>query len=936
MASDAINRVSTTNFQTHLSFRLPKTVFPMTNMRSAFVFVCYCFAFAMPSCLLAQRCTERPVIVAQPNMTVSLSPKGEALLPATAFDEGSYANCDEVDFAVSRNGWKFDKSITFTCDDVGRPTTITLRVSLKRYSNVYKDMPIQITVTEKENPKITCPANIKLDCLPRDVDFDIFGTPVATDNCTSEPSILQAVARDLDAKGNGMVYRTLVAIDNSSNTAYCRQILIIQNDGLDTSDLILPRDFTTNVCGTRTNPNDLPKSPINYSAPVLKYPTDCRDIRATYSDEVFVSSSSKTCYRIIRHWTIAEISTETNTVATPKIVHHTQTIVVQDVAPPVFDAPNTLDIAYIWGRNIRIPEIKVTDCNPDITVTNDSPYAVAKGKDASGVYPLGETLITFRAEDGCGNASLHRLKVNVVDKSGPMVICQSIVLSNFELINGEPTSTIYAREFDAGSYDDVTPPKALEFTIRKGKGGSSTPPTTRFVEFNCNETGKQALEIWAKDGQGNSSYCVTFCDVQDNLRLCDIKLPTEGTMSGNIRTEEGSGVPNVAVTVLEKFTVPPSISAKSGLFTSPKFPLGFRYTLFPSKDDDLLSGVSTYDIILLTRHLNGTDTIKSPYKLIAADINHSGAVTPSDLLELRKAVSGTTTAFTNNTSWRFVDAKYIFPDSTAPSQPPFPESIRIRNLDTDKSNINFIGVKIGDINGSINNILVQPRAARNFALHVADKLLKAGEETTVYFELAQPQQPAIGAQAVLKFDTDAVDLTEKPEKSEKFDFSQLDKGLLPMIWDETLDNQHNGMSEAAPIFALRFHAKRDVLLSEILQMDYQNRLQPEAYTAEGDIMPMRLTFTQLQNAVEQPEILQNNPNPFKDRTVIPFYVPENTNATWSFYDITGKILHTETANYSKGYHQYTFEAGNEVQRGLVFYTFHTDTFSVTKKMVLMK
>jgi hypothetical protein len=908
----------------------------MTNMRSAFVFVCYCFAFAMPSHLLAQRCNELPVIVAQPNMTISLSPKGEALLPASAFDEGSYANCDEVDFAVSRNGWRFDKSITFTCDDVARPTAITFRVSLKRFASVYKDMSIQVTVTEKEVPKITCPPNVKLDCLPRDVDFDIFGTPVATDNCTTEPSILQAVARDLDEKGNGMVYRTLVAIDNSSNTAYCRQILIIQNDGLDTSDLILPRDFTTNVCGTRTTPNDLPNQPINYSAPVLKLPTGCRDIKATYSDEVFVNSSSKTCYRIIRRWTITEVSTAVNTITDPKTVRHTQTIVVEDTAPPVFDAPNALDIAYIWGRNIRIPEPKITDCNPNITVTNDSPYSLAKGRDASGVYPLGEVTITFRAEDGCGNASFHRMKVNVLDKSGPIVICEGIVLANFELVNGEPVSQIYARAFDAGSYDDVTPPKALQFTIRKGKGGSPTPPTTSFVEFNCNETGRQPVEIWAKDGQGNSSYCVTFCDVQDNLRLCDIKLPTDGTMSGKIHTEEGSVIPNVSVTVLEKFNIPPVFTAKTGLYTSPKLPLGFRYTLFPKKDDDLLSGVSTYDVILLTRHLNGIDTIKSPYKLIAADINRSGAVTPSDLLELRKAIAGTTTAFPNNTSWRFVDAKYIFPDSTAPSQPAFPETIRIRNLDTDKSNINFIGVKIGDINGSINNILVQPRADHSFALHTADKLLKTGEETTIYFELpVQPQPTVIGAQAVLKFNTNAVDLTEKPEKAEKFDFSQLDKGLLPMIWDEKLAHPQHNTSEAAPIFALRFRAKRDVLLSEILQLDDQNRLQPEAYTAEGDIMPMRLTFTPLQNAVEQPEILQNNPNPFKDRTVIPFYVPAATTATWSFYDIAGKMLYTETVNYAKGYHQYTFEAGHEIKRGLVFYTFRTPTFSVTKKMVLI-
>jgi hypothetical protein len=105
---------------------------------------------------------------------------------------------------------------------------------------------------------------------------------------------------------------------------------------------------------------------------------------------------------------------------------------------------------------------------------------------------------------------------------------------------------------------------------------------------------------------------------------------------------------------------------------------------------------------------------------------------------------------------------------------------------------------------------------------------------------------------------------------------------------------------------------------------------------EGEVMPLKLTFAPLQEAVKSPEVLQNNPNPFKDHTVIPFYMPESAPVTWSFYDATGKMLHTEQINYTKGYHQYTFGTSNNIQGGLVFYTFSTPTFTTTKKMVLMK
>jgi Dockerin type I domain len=906
----------------------------MTKMHSAFVFVCHFVAFMMPSHLLAQRCTEPPVVLAQPNMTVALSPQGNAYLPADVFDEGSYADCDEVIFSVSKNGWQFSKDITFTCEDVAKPTQITFRASLLRHPSVYSDKRVNITVTEKENPKIICPSDVNIDCLPTDTNYDTYGTAIATDNCGT-PSILQAVAKDLDANGNGKVYRTLVALDNAGNSAYCRQILTIQNDGFDKADLDLPLDYTTSACNPSTNPNAFPSKPINYSAPTLKKGNDCRAIHTSYTDQVFINSRSKNCFRILRTWEIEEISTPSNTIKKPVTLYHTQNITVEDREAPIFYASQTVEIAYIAGYNIRVPQPRITDCDDNLIITNDSPYSSKKGIDASGVYPLGSTIVTFLAEDGCGNASSFKMQVIVLDKSGPSVVCQSVVMSNFELVNTEAVAQIYAGEFDGGSYDDVTNYKALKFTIRKGKGGAAVPPTDKFLSFNCEETGKQSVEIWVTDQEGNSSYCVTFCDVQDNLRLCDAKKPTEATIAGKIRTPEGSGVPNVTINVLEKLSVQPAITTNSGTFTTPKFLLGARYTIAPKKDEDILAGLTTYDAILLSRHLNGIDPITSPYKLIAADVNRSGAITPTDLLELRKVLVGTNKSFTNNTSWRFVDAAYVFPDSTAPSQPSFPETARIRNLDTDKTGINFIAVKIGDINGSVNTIFAESRAASNFVLRANDKQLKAGEETTVYFEMSEQSQTAIGAQAVIKFDVAALDLSEKPTKADKFDFSQIHNGLLPMIWDEKLQNAGD-LTKEKTVFALRFHAKRDVLLSEALQMDYDNRLKPEAYSMEGEVMPLKLTFAPLQEAVKSPEVLQNNPNPFKDHTVIPFYMPESAPVTWSFYDATGKMLYTEQIDYTKGYHQYTFETSNNIQGGLVFYTFSTPTFTTTKKMVLMK
>ena len=72
----------------------------------------------------------------------------------------------------------------------------------------------------------------------------------------------------------------------------------------------------------------------------------------------------------------------------------------------------------------------------------------------------------------------------------------------------------------------------------------------------------------------------------------------------------------------------------------------------------------------------------SPYRLIAADANRSNSVTTFDLVEIRKLILQINSDFPNNTSWRFVDGSYQFPNPANPWTAPFPEVININDLPT--------------------------------------------------------------------------------------------------------------------------------------------------------------------------------------------------------------------------------------------------------------
>ena len=85
--------------------------------------------------------------------------------------------------------------------------------------------------------------------------------------------------------------------------------------------------------------------------------------------------------------------------------------------------------------------------------------------------------------------------------------------------------------------------------------------------------------------------------------------------------------------------------------------------------------------------------------MIAADVNNSKSISTLDLIQLRKLILGLDLQFLSNTSWRFVDAAYIFPDPTKPWLEKFPEEVYFNKL-ASNGNANFVAIKIGDINAS--------------------------------------------------------------------------------------------------------------------------------------------------------------------------------------------------------------------------------------------
>src|SRR5690606_16217771 len=157
---------------------------------------------------------------------------------------------------------------------------------------------------------------------------------------------------------------------------------------------------------------------------------------------------------------------------------------------------------------------------------------------------------------------------------------------------------------------------------------SYSPDITNTCQiFDCDDVlVNPTVQIWVTDIYGNQDYCETILIVQDNMGACN--NATGPTIAGAIATEGNQGVEGVDVQVNGGLFS--AMADLSGDFTFNGLPAGGDYTVAPMLDENPGNGVTTYDLVLISRHILGIQTLNSPYKVIAADANKSNSVTTLD------------------------------------------------------------------------------------------------------------------------------------------------------------------------------------------------------------------------------------------------------------------------------------------------------------------
>jgi hypothetical protein len=296
---------------------------------------------------------------------------------------------------------------------------------------------------------------------------------------------------------------------------------------------------------------------------------------------------------------------------------------------------------------------------------------------------------------------------------------------------------------------------------------------------------------------------------------------------------------------------------------------------------------------------------------------------------LRKLVLRVSDELPNNTSWRFVDKSYVFPNPENPWTAEFPEVININNLSTHELAANFFAIKVGDVNGNskANDLLgVDDRTFKgNLLFNVEEASVKAGEEFTVDFVA---NANVLGYQFTLEYNNsvEVVDIIEAIAGESNFHVME---GSIATSWNE--DKEIAG----AKMFSVVFRAVEDVNVSEVMNVS-SSVTEAEAYNRNGDLMGVALEFNSGVVAADF-DLYQNTPNPFRGETTIGFNLPEASTATLTITDVSGKVLQVVEGQFTKGYNEVTLKRSEMgAATGVLTYQLDTDSHSATKKMIIIE
>jgi len=455
--------------------------------------------------------------------------------------------------------------------------------------------------------------------------------------------------------------------------------------------------------------------------------------------------------------------------------------------------------------------------------------------------------------------------------------------------------------------------------------------------------------------EGTTTIRWYVLDVNGNVDSCDFTLTVDSCrrISGQLiwQGDGITGVGNGNVFLSGDATASDGPTAPDGLYelvvTS-----GSDFIITPEKLINVGNGLTSADVTAIQQHLVGIAPITDPYRLVAADANASYTISTVDAGIIRQYLLGSSVAegtLLLTKSWRFIPTDYIFPFAGPYTLPVFPQTRTLTAVTGNVPGQDFFGVKTGDV---LEDGTIDPaNKPGDFATGdpviwtLQDRVLEAGEAVTLDFNVSNFNDIA-AYQFAVQFDPSYLAFSHIETVSSSlpslsadanFGLYNIAEGEIRTLWTNVYgQNVANGTT----VFRLHFTAQQGGLkLSEVFALDAK-ALPEVAYTSKLEARQLQLAFLEAETSdVNDPvgagiQLFQNQPNPFTERTLIGFVLPEACEAEMRIYDMNGRLLQLHRADFAAGVHYLNFELGDATATGLLFYELVTPYGRMSKKMMI--
>lgn len=903
-----------------------------------------------------------PIAVCDQKTVISLGIDGTASAAASTFDAGSLDNCGIKGYKVRRmtdpcnnRTNVFGDHVDFCCDDVNKVIMVAFEVE-DTYGNKNTCM-VEATVQDKIAPIIIPPSDITISCEFDYSNINVFGSVrrseaerkniIIRDFSYSSPDFIAGIdglVKDncavtlkdtfiLDINCHkGTITRIFTAVDPQGLTAVAVQkIYVVNNRPFTRANIIFPTRRDIPSCTNVDTHPDNTGYPRYTNVGCAQVAANYEDLKLTFVDSV--------CYKILRKWTVLDWC-QYNSVTGAGIWEETQLIYVSNSNPPTVTSCGTVEfcdqLSYysngICYGNYDLTGAGYDDCTdePDLVwsyrldANNDGTFDPSVNrKRAVGALPLGTHRIRWNVTDKCGNNSTCDQVFILSDCKKPTPYCLNGIVTVVMPI--AKSVSIWAKDYNVNSTDNCTQADKLKFSFSPNVNDTQLRLTCDSLQGMTTRIIK--VKIYVTDESGNQDYCESYVKLQDNNNTCGGTLLQYG---GNISKSNNAAISAVDVELLHASNnqvIQTTSTNPQGIYAFNSIIPGV-YKLKANRQDDVLNGVSTFDILQIQKHILGTKTITDPYMLIAADVNSSASVTARDIADIRKLILGVTDHFPNNKIWSFIPKNFEFKDKTEPYD--FVEFLMTTdNLNTGDKN-SFVGVKMGDIDQSAKAFgISQSRNNNNTVLILEEQRNQSSDiyKIDVYADRAMNME---GMQLAIQ-STDAslsIQSIESKALNIKSEQWNLDNNLLKLSLD--LNNSMQVKAKQILFTILVKSAKHNP--SAYLQLNNQ-KISAELYLASGqksDIV-MRSESARIQEL----RFLSNNPNPFTDNTTIRFESTYDNPVSIKIFNVTGNLSYEKQFAAVAGLNELVIDRSQLKNAGIYFYEIENANSKILQRMIVI-